>query len=338
MKKWLQLGALVLTATCGGLTNLNAQTELRMTIPVHALAFYPIYVAEDRGFFAKEGIKLELVATQGDGPDVDALISGTVQFTTSTPNRLLTAYLQGRPLKAVMSVMNRFTNYCYISKKSAEKVGFKPDQSIDEKVKRLKGLTIGGTRPGSTTFLLAQYYLKRANLVPQQDATVLGIGGGQALLAALENGRIDVSCFASPGVEQAVARGNALVFINHPQGEDPALKEFLFELLYVRPDYAEKNPETVKKVVKALVDANQWIQTAKIEDHLEILRKRFPGIEDAILIESIKNTIAAIEPSGCITPAALSSAVKFMRDVGAINNDVPFNAVVDNSFNQACKK
>ncbi|MBK8007024.1 MAG: ABC transporter substrate-binding protein [Rhizobiales bacterium] len=140
---------------------MNAQTELHDNTGSCACFLSNLRRRRSR-LFAKEGIKLELVATQGDGPDVDALISGTVQFTTSTPNRLLTAYLQGRPLKAVMSVMNRFTNYCYISKKSAEKVGFKPDQSIDEKIKRLKGLTIGGTRPGSTTFLLAQYYLKRA--------------------------------------------------------------------------------------------------------------------------------------------------------------------------------
>lgn len=306
--------------------------DVRMTIPVHALAFYPIYVAIDKGMLEKEGIKLELVATQGDGPDVDALIAGSVDFTTSTPNRLLTAYIQGRPLKAVMSIANRFTNFCYISKVAAAKTGFRPDMSVEQKLQTLKGLTIGATRPGAATYLLAINYLKRANLVPQQDAKVIGVGGGSALLAALENNRIDVACFASPGVEQAVARGSALVFINNPQGEDPTLNEFLFELLYVRPDYAAKNPDMVRRMVKALVDANKWIISASDQDHLAILQKRFTGIEDAILIESARNTVAAIKPSGRITRQALESAVEFLKGVGSIEQDVPFEAVVDNSF------
>src|SRR5512135_3689584 len=69
--------------------------KLRMAIPVPALVFYPIYVAQDKGFFADEGIEMEVISTQGDGPDVDALIAGSVQFTTSTPNRLMTAFEQG---------------------------------------------------------------------------------------------------------------------------------------------------------------------------------------------------------------------------------------------------
>ncbi|MBA2672613.1 ABC transporter substrate-binding protein [Ramlibacter sp.] len=309
-----------------------APQKLRMTIPVHALAFYSIYVAQDKGLFAAQDIDMEVIATQGDGPDVDALISGSVDFTTSTPNRLLTAYAQGRPLKAVMSVVNRFTNFCYIGKAAAEKVGFRADQSVDEKLRRLKGLTIGGTRPGAMTFLLGMQYLKRAGLEPQRDAKVIGVGGGPALLAALENGQIDVACFASPGVEQAVERGKSLVFINNPRGEDQQLREFLFELLYVRPDFAQKNPEQVRRVVKALVAANQWIQRATDAEHLALLKPRFPGMDDAVLLKAVHNSVAAIEPSGRITPAALASAVKFLRDLQLLDRDVPFDAVVDNSF------
>ncbi len=309
-----------------------APQKARMTIPVHALAFYSIYVAQDKGLFAAQDIEMEVIATQGDGPDVDALISGSVDFTASTPNRLLTAYAQGKPLKAVMSVVNRFTNYCYINKAVADKVGFRADQSVDDKLRRLKGLTIGGTRPGAMTYVLGVQYLKRAGLEPQRDAKVIGIGGGPALLAALENGQIDVACFASPGVEQAVARGKSLVFVNNPRGEDPQLREFLFELLYVRPDFAQKNPDRVRRVVQALVSANHWILRASDADHLALLKPRFPGLDDAVLLQGVHNSIAAIEPSGRITPAALGSAVKFLRELQLLDRDVPFEAVVDNSF------
>ena len=126
--------------------------KLRMTIPVPALVFYPIYVAQDKGFFADEGIEMEVMSTQGDGPDVDALIAGSVQFTASTPNRLLTAYEQGKPLKAVMSMSNKIGIHCFMNKESAEKAGIKEGMSFNEKIKRLKGLTLGGTRPGAMSY------------------------------------------------------------------------------------------------------------------------------------------------------------------------------------------
>jgi NitT/TauT family transport system substrate-binding protein len=329
-RHWLGVSA----ATLMLVTDVAAATmqKSRMTIPVHALAFYSIYVAQDKGFFTAQGLDMEVIATQGDGPDVDALISGSVDFTTSTPNRLLTAYAQGKPLKAVMSVVNRFTNFCYIAKATAEKVGFRADASVANKLSYLKGLTIGGTRPGSMSYLLGIHYLKRAGIEPQRDAKVIGIGGGQALLAALENGQIDVACFASPGVEQAVERGKSLVFINSPRGEDPELSEFLFELLYVRPDFAEKHPERVRGTVQALVGANQWIVKASDADHLAVLKPRFPGLDDAVLLAAVRNSIAAIEPSGRITPNALAAAVRFLRDMQLLDRDVPFDAVVDNSF------
>src|SRR5262252_9888611 len=75
---------------------------LRVTIPVIGMNFLPLFVAADKGLFAKEGFEVEIISTSGDGPDVDALIAGSVQFTVSTPNRLLTSYEQGKPLLAIM--------------------------------------------------------------------------------------------------------------------------------------------------------------------------------------------------------------------------------------------
>ncbi len=61
-------------------------TKLRMTISVTSFTFYPVFVAQDKGFFKKHGVDFEIVVTQGDGPDVDALLAGSVEFTAHTPS------------------------------------------------------------------------------------------------------------------------------------------------------------------------------------------------------------------------------------------------------------
>ncbi len=309
-----------------------ALQKLRMAIPVPALVFYPIYVAQDKGFFADEGIEMQVISTQGDGPDVDALIAGSVQFTASTPNRLLTAFEQGKPLKAVMSMSNKMGIHCFMNKESADKAGLKDGMALTEKFKLLKGMTVGGTRPGAFSFVIAVDYAKRGNLVPQKDVKIVGIGGGPQMLAAVENKQVDVGCFASPMVELAVSRGKSVWFVNNAQGEDKAFSEFLFELVYVLPEYAKGNPETVRKVLRALVKGNEWILNATPSQHLEVLRKRFETVETKVLLDSMSNVRSAITPSGCITPRAVQAAVEFMQRVEQLKKNVPFDAVADNSF------
>ena len=331
--------AAAVALACGlafGSTQALAQAKpvqkLRMAIPVPALVFYPIYVAQDKGYFAEEGIEMEVISTQGDGPDVDALIAGSVQFTASTPNRLMTAFEQGKPLKAVMSMSNKMGIHCFMNKESAAKAGITEGMPFNEKLKRLKGMTVGGTRPGAFSYVIAVDYAKRGGLVPQKDVKIVGVGGGPQMLAAVENKQVDAGCFASPIVELAVSRGKSVWFANNALDEDKAFSEFLFELVYVLPEYAKQNPETVRKVLRALVRGNEWIMNATPQQHLEVLKKRFETVDTKVLLDSMANVRAAIIPSGCISPRSLQAAADFMKRVDQLKKDVPFNAVVDNSF------
>jgi NitT/TauT family transport system substrate-binding protein len=306
--------------------------KLRIAIPVPALFFYPLFAAQDKGFFADEGLEVEVISTNGDGPDVDALIAGSVQFTVSTPNRLFTSYEQGKPLKAVMSMTNKMIISCFMNKESAAKAGIKDDTPFAEKIRKLKGMTLGGTRPGAFTYVMGIDYAKRAGLVPQKDLKLVGVGGGPQMIAAVENKAVDLGCFGAPTPELAVSRGKSVWFVNNSLGEDKAYSEFLFEMVYVLPEYAKQNPETVRKVLKALVRANEWIIAATPTQHLEVLKKRFAAVDSKVLLDSMANVRAAIIPSGCVSPVALKSAADFMRRVDQLTKEAPFATLVDNSY------
>ena len=63
-------------------------TKLRMTIPVTSLTFYPVFVAQDKGFFKKQGVDFEIVVTQAQPPDVVRLAVAEVQPAEHQPFRL----------------------------------------------------------------------------------------------------------------------------------------------------------------------------------------------------------------------------------------------------------
>ncbi len=306
--------------------------SLRITIPVTSFTFYPVFVAQDKGFFKKHGLDFEIVVTQGDGPDVDALLAGSVEFTATPPHRLFVAYEQGRKLIGIANLMNKNGINCFMNKKTAERLNITEKTPLDEKIKKLKGLTIGATRAGAFTFQLATHYVKKGGYVPQKDVQVIAAGGGPGMLAAVEQGRVDIGCISSPTPELAISRGTAISWVNNTIGEDPEFKEFLMEVLYVRPEYAEKNPDAVRRVVAAMVDAMKFIVEGPDAEHLPVLQKRFGGVPDNVLLASLKNTRAAIEPSGRISKQSVEAHAQFLKQAGLLQKDIPWDALVTNEY------
>jgi NitT/TauT family transport system substrate-binding protein len=305
---------------------------LRVTIPVIGMNFLPLFVAADKGMFGKEGFEVEIISTSGDGPDVDALIAGSVQFTVSTPNRLLTSYEQGKPLLAIMNMANRNAIDCVMNKDVAARLGITESTPPDQKLKALKGLKVAGTRPGAFTYLVLVDYAKRAGLVPQQDLQILGVGGGQGMIAALENGQVDVACNTSPTTDLMVKRGKAIMFTYNSIGKDPAYNDFLFELLYVRPDYAKANPDTVRAFCRALLAAIADIRDTPANAQLPLLRKRFPGVEDDMLVAILDNLKPMFRRDGKVTPESLEKATKFLIDSGAIKTGAPWDVIASYDY------
>jgi NitT/TauT family transport system substrate-binding protein len=310
-------------------TPANAQQlqKLRVTIPVIGMNFLPLFVAADKGMFAKEGLEVEIIPTSGDGPDIDALIAGSVQFTISTPNRLLTSYEQGKPLLAIMNVANRMGIDCVINKSVAERLGINEQTPLLDKLKALKGLKAAGSRPGAFTYLVLVDYAKRAGLDPQRDVQLLGAGGTNSMMPAIENGAIDVGCNTSPGTDLMVERGKTIMFTYNSAGIDPAYNDFLFELLYVRPDYAKANPETVHAFTRSLLAAIAYIHDTPSKDQLPQLRPRFSGISDDMLVRVLDTLKPMFPRDGKVTPVSYGKAVKFMIDAGAVKEGAPWEAV-----------
>jgi len=325
------MGAAVLLLS-GGASQAQDLEKLRMTLPINSLTFYPIFVAADHGFFAEQNIDMEIVITQGDGPDIDALIAGSVEFAASPPHRLFALYEQGRGLLGIANIMNKIGINCFMSKATADRLAITAETPFSEKLKKLDGLTIGATRAGAFTFQLATYYVQQAGYTPQKEVKVIAAGTGPSMLAAIDQGRADIGCTSSPTPELAIHRGSAISWINNTAGEDETFEEFLMEVLYVRPDYAEKNPEIVRRVVKAIVDALDFIATGSVEEHLPILQNRFGGVPDEVLIGALENTRTAVEPSGRISQRSVDSHVAFLREQGLLTQDIPWTEVVTNDY------
>src|ERR1051325_5778501 len=267
-----------------------AQTskKVKMTIPVVAHSMTPVYIAQSKGFFTEEKLDLDITSTSGGGPDIRALIAGDVEFSFTTGDNVILAQQEGKRLLMVMSGLNKvFINWA-MHKEAAKAKGITESSSLNDKLKALKGLTIGFTNPGALTAHLAGFVTRKAGYAPQQDVNMIAIGSGPTWIAALENRKVDVALTAPPVPETAVGRGFAIPFLSYTQYAELGAPEFLMENLIVRPDTAAKDPELVRKMTRAVVKANKWALQATPEQLAEALKPFMAQTDPALLLSGAK--------------------------------------------------
>lgn len=100
----------------------------------------------------------------------------------------------------------------------------------------------------------------------------------------------------------------------------------------MRPDYAKANPDTVRAFCRALLAAIADIRDTPASDQLPLLRKRFTGVEDDMLVQTLENLKPIFRRDGRVTPESLAKATKFLIDSGAIKSGAPWDAIASYDY------
>lgn len=291
-----------------------AQPQVKISQAVASLAFMPVYVANSEGFFEDQGLEVEQIDTAGGGPDLQALISGDVQFNAGAGTYQIDALSQGKPITNVYNYMNRNLINVVLNEEAAEAAGVTVDSPLEDKLSALEGATIGVTRPGSLTDKVAQYLVRAGGMEPQSDVKVVASGSGAVLIAALREGQVNGIAMSSPVPEQAVHDGLGIMLVNNAQGDVPQLDPFMMENIYTTQDFAEQNPGCVTKFVAAIHEANQWILDQEPEAITESLSEAFAQTDPQVLREAVVNTKAAISEDGVLTTESVENTLEMLGE------------------------
>jgi NitT/TauT family transport system substrate-binding protein len=331
MKRFLFL-TLVAILAAGGLANAQAVKKVKITIPVIAHSMLPIFIAQNKNYFADEKLDVEVNSTNGGGPDIRALIAGDVEFSFTTGDNVILAHQEGKRLVMVMSGLNRlFINWA-IHKDAAKSKGITESTPLAEKIKALKGMTIGVTNAGALTAHLASFVVRKAGLNPQTDVNIVPVGSGPTWLAALENRKVDVALTAPPTPDTAISRGFAISFINNAKGEDPSISEFLMENLIVRPETVSKDPDTVRRMVRALTRANQWALKNTAEQVAEALKPSMTTIAADLLMSGVRAVLPTLSSDGRTSERSVQITQDILEQAGILKKRAPYSELVNNDF------
>lgn len=140
-------------------------------------AHLPIWVAKDAGYFEKYGFNVEPVQIRGGSLIALAIITGDLPFSGVGAESVIAARAAGGDVVMLACPVNADPVYLITRpeiKSAAE----------------LKGQASAVTRYGSTTHFYLRAALQHVGLNADRDMTVLQLGAGPEMVAALEVGRI----------------------------------------------------------------------------------------------------------------------------------------------------
>lgn len=206
------IAAMVLVAGCSSQTpaasTSSAPAELQVVhvgqvvLPI----FAPLYVADAKGYFKDEGIKLDLQAVQSGSVAVPLASSGQLDVVVAGFSAgLFSAINTGLDVKVVGSMGVSDGN---TTKSPTSLVGSKDVKSIED----LRGKKIGAAGGlGATGAWLLNLALKTAGMTTA-DVTVVNLGNPD-MPAALANGSIDAGLMSAPFSTNAIAAGGTSLWV-----------------------------------------------------------------------------------------------------------------------------
>lgn len=221
----------------------------------------PIVIAHEKGFFKKYGINSKVTKGANWAAIRDNLSSGSLQATHMLIGMPLasTMGLAGSPKKPMVIpwLMNRNGQAITLKTEWKGKVAADPKALkpfVDQAKKLGEPLTFAMTFPPGTHAMWMRYYLAAGGIDPDKDISLITVPPAQ-MVANMKIGKMDGYCVGEPWGARAIADKIGYTSVT----TQDIWKDHPEKVCAFTEEFAEKNPKTVKAVLKALHEASVWL-------------------------------------------------------------------------------
>jgi NitT/TauT family transport system substrate-binding protein len=283
MKKFAAIPLIAALALAGLPAQSQAKDDIKISFATGSdgLSHSIEYVAIDGGFLKKEGLDVDFVELGAGPKQLAAILGGSVQFAALGLNQIIKASEKGGEGVAIAANFNVVDVHLVLSNEAVKRLGITDEQSVDEKVKRIKGITIGVSAPGSGSDTALRTFFKYRGIDPDSVIKTQALQGGPNMLAALEKGVIDGFAWTAPFPQVAEFRGVGKIVIDPFTDDLGEIKNVPYTVQVTSRQVIRDNPEAVRRVIRALDDASKYIQSNPKEAG-EIVKKHFPSIDPKV--------------------------------------------------------
>jgi NitT/TauT family transport system substrate-binding protein len=213
--------------------------------------YLPLILTQKLGYFADEGLDVEILSEPAGAEAADEMLAGAVQGVIGFYDHNIQLQALGKYTQSVVQFSLAPGEVELVSTRHPEV------HSIAD----LRGLRLGVTGLGSSTDFLTEYLLIRAGL-RMRDVTPVPVGAGDTLIAALRQDHVQAAMTTEPTVSRLLALGDArvLVDLRTVEGTKAALGGlYPAACLYMDSGWVAAHPATVQKLANAFVRTLHYI-------------------------------------------------------------------------------
>jgi NitT/TauT family transport system substrate-binding protein len=275
------------------------------------IAFLPVYVSQEKGFFKDEGLDVLLVMFNAGSTNLAALMGGDIQIMGSAFVETIGGRAAGFDIKNFWGICNimPFELYSHASFKS---------------MKEAKGKKFAISRFGSLTDFLTRATLQHFGVGPK-EVTILQIGSTPARFAALSAGSVDASIVWFPVTEVAKAQGFRKLF-----DLKEIFPEWPYETFAARESWLSKEKDQVTKFLRAYQRGVKHTLENR-EDGIAALRK-YVKIDPAYAPAGYDQYRNSFPVNGKIAEKPITTVIDQEFENGRIKRKITVDELLDRSY------
>ena len=333
MKKRNKLIALLLTSVmlfgmtalltgCGSKDNETTgdKTHVVLNEVAHSIFYAPMYVAIEEGYFAEEGLDVELVTGYGADKTMTALLSGEADIGFMGAEATIYSYAEGIDDNAV--------NFAQLTQRAGNfLVAREPIDNFSWDM--LKGKDVLGGRAGGMPEMVFEYILSMNNIDKSEVNIDQSIDFGSTA-AAFSGGQAEFTVEFEPHATSLELKGDGYVVasLGEASGYVP------YTSFSAKKSYIEKNPEVIQAFTNALQKGMDYCAEHTPKEIAKAISPQFAET-DAETLEIIVERYAA-QDTWKTDPAFEKEAFDLLQnilmDAGELENALPYDELVTTEF------
>jgi len=274
------------------------------------------YVAVEAGIFKKYGLDVEMVEFRGDVVLTTAMVAGDINICSNIgATSAMVSASKGAKLR-LWVVPQPVTPYHLIIRKQAGAT-----------IQALAGKTIAVSGIGAISYHIPRMIMERNGLDPDKVKYVVA-GSNADRFKAVLSGKVDATVISTIEAAKLAAYPDIIDLATSAK----VVPEIPFTFGMVREDFIQKEPETMYRLAKAMIEANRWIAgnktgtvqiAAKIipDETLEVLNKAYDQADPRLW-----------GANGDISEASYKFTSDFLVKVGNMTDPLPYETFFDRRF------
>lgn len=322
MKKLLALllSAVLLIPVLGGCAKKDTLEKVELNEVTHSVFYAPFYAALELGFFADEGLDIEL--TNGGGADkvMTAVLAGQSDVGLAGPEACIYVHLEGREdYPMIFAQLTKRDGSFLVGREGG-------DFSWED----LRGTTIIGGRVGGVPEMTLEYVLRQNGLEPGVDVTIDTSVQFNMMAGAFTGGSGDYVTLFEPTATQVEQEGKGYILtsLGLESGEIP------YTAFFASQSYMEEHPDVIQGITNAVARGQQWVREHSASEIAEAIAPQFPDTDPEELEAVCQRhlDIDAWNETPVMKEESLNRLMDVMEGAGQLEARVDFNDLVDNSW------